>query len=137
MTGAETDVARAMAEARRKFELVGIPDPGRDASALFLSVAEEAVGSGDTMPPDVAVAYARAVARRVAREPVSHITGRRAFWMHDFEVTPDVLDPRPDTETLVEEACAVPFRQILDLGTGSGCVLLSILYERPGARGTG
>ena len=86
----ETDVARAMHSARQRMELVGIPDPARDASALFLAVAEDAVGSGDTMPPDIADAYERAIRRRLRREPVSHITGRRAFWMHDFIVNADV-----------------------------------------------
>lgn len=133
----ETGVARAIADARRRFELVGIPDPARDASALFQHVADQAVGSGDTMLPEVADRYARAVARRVRREPVSHITGRRAFWMHDFEVTADVLDPRPDTETLVDAARALPFKRVLDLGTGSGCILLSLLYEQPDATGLG
>lgn len=133
----ERDVRRAMEDARRKFELVGIADPVRDASALYVHIAEETVGAGDTMSEEVAQAYARAVARRVRREPVSHITGRRAFWMHDFEVTADVLDPRPDTETLVEAALTAPFDRVLDLGTGSGCILLSLLHERPDATGLG
>ena len=133
----ETDVARAMHSARQRMELVGIPDPARDASALFLAVAEDAVGSGDTMPPDIADAYERAIRRRLGREPVSHITGRRAFWMHDFIVTADVLDPRPDTETLVEAALQTKFTNVLDLGTGSGCILLSLLYEQTEAAGLG
>ena len=77
------------------------------------------------------------ITRRAAREPVSLIIGRRAFWTHDFRVTPAVLDPRPDTETLVEAALAVPFTRVLDLGTGSGCILLSLLSERPEAQGLG
>ena len=133
----ETDVARAMHSARQRMELVGIPDPARDASALFLAVAEDAVGSGDTMPPDIADAYERAIRRRLRREPVSHITGRRAFWMHDFIVNADVLDPRPDTETLIETALQTKFTNVLDLGTGSGCILLSLLYEQTEAAGLG
>ena len=133
----ETDVARALADARRRLALAGVADPARDASALLLSVGEVAVGGGETMPPEVAAAFERAVARRLRREPVSHITGRRAFWMHDFIVTADVLDPRPDTETLVEAALARPFERVLDLGTGSGCILLSLLHERHAATGLG
>ncbi|CTQ50252.1 peptide chain release factor N(5)-glutamine methyltransferase [Jannaschia donghaensis] len=123
-----------MDDAGRRLSLAGVPDPLRDVSALL-----DAAGAGslDELPPDVAARFERLVQRRVRREPVSHLTGRRAFWMHDFIVTPDVLDPRPDTETLVEAALSAPFETVLDLGTGSGCILLSLLYERPRSRGTG
>lgn len=76
-----------------------------------------------------------AIARRIAREPVSKITGIRAFWNHDFAVTPDVLDPRPDTETLVEVALQTPFSKVLDLGTGSGCIAITLLAERSDVMG--
>lgn len=85
---------------------------------------------------------ARFLARRIAGEPVSRILGRREFWGMEFIVTPDTLDPRPDTETLVEEALAWvrlqkrPVR-ILDLGTGSGCILTALLKELPDATGVG
>jgi len=79
------------------------------------------------------------VKRREAREPISHIVGHRGFWEDDFIVTRDVLTPRPDSETLIEAALAlVPDDQpvnILDLGTGSGCLILSILGARPKAMG--
>lgn len=81
--------------------------------------------------------YDAFVARRVAREPMSHILGYRDFYKHRFAVTADVLDPRPDTETLVEAALTVPFEQVLDLGTGSGCILLSLLAERGESTGVG
>jgi len=81
--------------------------------------------------------FAELVARRVAREPFSHIAGYRDFWKHRFRVTPAVLDPRPETETLVELALQEPFTKVLDLGTGSGCIIISLLAERPGARGVG
>lgn len=77
------------------------------------------------------------VNRRAAREPLSHLLGYRDFYKHRFVVTADVLDPRPDTETLVETALNVPMNRVLDLGTGSGCILLSLLAERPSAIGTG
>jgi release factor glutamine methyltransferase len=63
--------------------------------------------------------------------------GARAFWGREFRVTRDVLDPRPETETLVALALAEPFARVLDLGTGSGCILVTLLAERPGARGVG
>ena len=84
---------------------------------------------------------ATAVARRVAREPLAYIVGDREFWSLDFAVAPGVLIPRPDSETVVEAALAAlapstPAR-VLDLGTGTGCLLLAVLSERPVATGVG
>jgi release factor glutamine methyltransferase len=81
------------------------------------------------------------LARREAREPVSHILGRKGFWTIELKVTPDVLTPRPDTETIVGGVLkALPEGQpadILDLGVGSGAILLALLSERPLAHGVG
>lgn len=88
-----------------------------------------------------------ALARRLAGEPASRIRGQREFWSLEFAIAPGVLDPRPETELLVELALAhaahlkarrgaEPLR-ILDLGTGSGCMLLSLLQELPGSTGVG
>jgi release factor glutamine methyltransferase len=82
------------------------------------------------------------VARRESREPVAYITGHREFWSLDFEVGPGVLVPRPDTETLVEEALRLvadrnaPLR-IADFGTGSGAILIAVLKEFSSATGIG
>ncbi len=81
--------------------------------------------------------FSSLVQRRTAREPFSHLSGYRDFWTGRFRVTPDVLDPRPETESLVHEALKVPFTKVLDLGTGSGCIVISLLVERPEARGVG
>ncbi|MEE9428356.1 MAG: peptide chain release factor N(5)-glutamine methyltransferase [Paracoccaceae bacterium] len=75
--------------------------------------------------------------RRCQHEPVSHILGTRQFFGREFKVTRDVLDPRPETEVLVQAAIEQPIDRILDLGTGSGCILLSILAEMPKAYGLG
>jgi len=77
--------------------------------------------------------------RRAAREPLSHILGNQPFWTLDLKVTPDVLTPRADTETLVEWALGrlADEGRIVDLGTGSGAILLAILSERPKATGLG
>jgi release factor glutamine methyltransferase len=77
------------------------------------------------------------IARRAMREPLSHLTGLRAFWGRDFHVSPAVLDPRPETETLIAAALQAPFRRVLDLGTGSGAILITLLAENPGATGLG
>lgn len=81
-------------------------------------------------------------ARREDRQPISHILGRRGFWTLDLRVTADTLDPRPDTETLVQGVLdRVADRhaalRIVDFGTGSGCILLALLAELPNAQGLG
>jgi release factor glutamine methyltransferase len=81
-----------------------------------------------------------AIERRAQREPVSRIIGTRGFWKSEFKITPQTLDPRPDSETLIE--ATLKFVKpapatILDLGTGSGCLLLSLLLEYKGATGVG
>ena len=112
-------------EARGLLVSAGVPDPATDARRLW----DFAAGDDDV--------FRAVVARRAKRVPVSQITGLRAFWTSEFRVTPDVLDPRPETEALVELALCEPFEHVLDLGTGSGCILLSLLKERPGATGVG
>ena len=77
----------------------------------------------------------RVIAVRSLHQPVSHIIGKRSFWNHDFLVNSDVLDPRPDTETLVSAALERPFDNVLDLGTGSGAIVISLLAESPNSMG--
>lgn len=81
------------------------------------------------------------VERRVSGEPLSRILGTREFWGLPFELSPDTLDPRPDTETLIEAALerykGTPPRRILDIGTGSGCILITLLHEFLESNGVG
>jgi release factor glutamine methyltransferase len=93
-------------------------------------------------PPAVAEVLRGLTARRIRREPMAYIVGEREFWGLPFKVSPAVLVPRPDSETLIEAALALmpgrtePWR-IVDLGVGSGCLLLTLLREFPNASGVG
>jgi release factor glutamine methyltransferase len=134
--------AQALAAATARLRAAGVADPARDARLLLahaLGIAPDRVMLAPTDPLSEAIAkrFEGAVAARAARQPVSQIVGRRAFYGRTFRVTPDVLDPRPETETLVAAALSAPFERVLDLGTGSGAILLTLLAERPDARGLG
>ncbi|MEX5729188.1 release factor glutamine methyltransferase [Rhodovulum iodosum] len=134
--------AEALAAAVRRLRAAGVPDAPRDARRLLAHAAGAAPERLTLILPEplsdgAAARFDAAIARRAGREPVSHIIGTRAFYGRSFRVTGDVLDPRPETETLVEQSLAEPFSTVLDLGTGSGCILLTLLAERPGATGLG
>ncbi|MFO1203663.1 MAG: peptide chain release factor N(5)-glutamine methyltransferase [Tabrizicola sp.] len=120
----------------------GVDDPARDARVLLAHALGTAADRLTLVLPDEmtepqAKAYEEALLAREVRQPVSQIIGRRLFWGQWFRVTRDTLDPRPDTETLVAEALTRPFLKVLDLGTGTGCILLSCLKGMPMARGVG
>lgn len=134
--------AELLSRATATLVSAGVPDAGRDARRLLSHVLKVPAGRltlflPEPVDPDLGVVFMALVERRAARVPVSHLTGRRQFYGREFLVTPAVLDPRPETETLIEAALAAPFACVLDLGTGSGCILLTLLAERQGAVGTG
>ena len=131
-----------LVDAGAELALAGIEDGPGDARRLLahaLNVAPQRITLmlEDMVDPTVMSLFQTLVAQRAAHRPVAKIIGKRAFWKHDFIVTDATLDPRPDTETLVAAALREPFAKMLDLGTGTGCILLSCLAERPGAHGTG
>ena len=132
--------------ARDRLIAAGVETPVLDARLLLeagAGVSRLDIVTDPRRPlGDAAIAAVHAlVDRRVAREPVSHIIGKKAFWTLDLNVTPAVLTPRPETEFLVEIALkALPARspaRLLDLGVGSGAVLLAILAERDLVSGVG
>ncbi len=134
-----TDALRAAIPTLRE---VGIPDAARDARLLLayaMGIAPErlTLHLPDDITPEALARFHAAITARTARQPVSQITGQRLFWGRSFRVTPDVLDPRPETELLVQTALLAPFTSMLDLGTGSGCILLSCLADMPDAQGLG
>lgn len=125
-----------------RLEAAGVEGAGRDARVLLahaLGVAADrlTLHLPEEMTAAQGQAFDAALAARAGRQPVAQIIGRRLFWGLPFRVTPDTLDPRPETETLVAEALAQPFLKVLDLGTGTGCILLSCLKGMPMARGVG
>ncbi len=133
-------------DVRKRLEAAGVDTPVLDARLLLEAGA--GVSRLDIVTDPRRLISAAQVAavdkltvRREAREPVSHITGRKHFWTLDLKVTPDVLTPRPETEFVVEAALQAlapekPAR-VLDLGVGSGAILFAVLKERPLARGVG
>ncbi|MCB1362443.1 MAG: peptide chain release factor N(5)-glutamine methyltransferase [Rhodobacteraceae bacterium] len=130
----------ALRAAITRLAAAGVPDPARDARlllahALGIGADRLVLALRDPLPAAAEARFAAALSQREGRRPVSQITGRRAFWGRDFQVSAAVLDPRPETETLVAEALSRPFHRVLDLGTGSGAILLTLLAERPVARG--
>jgi release factor glutamine methyltransferase len=107
------------------------------AQAMRIDPARLTLHMQDGLQASEIEGFRALIARREGRVPVSHLTGSRLFWAREFLVTADVLDPRPETEALVAAALEEPFTRVLDLGVGSGCLLVTLLAERPGATGQG
>jgi len=139
-------IATLLQQGRHALIEAGVANPGLDATVLL----EAATGYDRTTMiayPERQVgeaqfdAYDALLRRRAEHEPVSRLIGTREFWSLDFEVNRFVLDPRPDSETLVSAALSWLEDKgpsaLLDLGTGSGCLLLAVLHERNGDVGLG
>ncbi len=141
-----TTLVSAWTAGKARLAAAGVESPAIDAR-LLLEAAAGAPRAEIIADPHRALTSAQAdtldgyLARREGREPISHILGVKGFWKIMLRVTPDVLTPRPDTETILDVVLpAFPSERpvsVLDLGVGSGAILLAILAERPAARGLG
>lgn len=144
MTGT---IGALIAEGAASLKEAGIEAPMREARLLLGHAAGIGLSTLIGWPEravaaDAAEIYRGFITRRLKHEPVSRILGHREFWSLDFTVTAATLDPRPDTETLVEAVLAqLPDRQaprrLADFGTGTGCILLALLTELPQSYGVG
>ncbi|MDB6176578.1 peptide chain release factor N(5)-glutamine methyltransferase [Paracoccus sp. Z330] len=133
-------------DARRRYAAMlrdaGIEGGARDAERILAAVLDVEPGrlrvmdDRDLTQMETARLDA-AMQARAAHQPVAQIVGFRDFYAHRFKVTPDTLDPRPETESLIEAALALDWSSVLDMGTGTGAILVSVLAARPGAAGTG
>ncbi len=133
-------------DVRKRLEAAGVDTPVFDARLLVeagagVSRLDIITDPRRPVSDSQTAAVAELARRREAREPLAYVLGRRQFWTLDLAVDQNVLVPRPETELLVETALAAitpdaPAR-VLDLGVGSGAILLSILHERPRASGIG
>jgi len=140
-------VQDALDAAAGRLAAAGVEAPRREAQLLMAharacTLARVLADAEDPLDADGAAAFDAAVRQRAARKPLSRIVGSREFWSLEFRLGPAVLDPRPDSETLVRAVLdrvadrGAPLR-LLDLGTGSGCLLLALLQELPNAGGLG
>ena len=137
-----TPAAQALRAAIPRLTAAGLAEPAKDARYLMAHALQVPYDRlmlhlPDPLTPEAAERFEAAIAARLRHQPVAQIIGWRDFWGRRFRVTPDTLDPRPETEILVAEALARPFVRMLDLGTGTGCILLSCLADRPMATGLG
>jgi len=141
-----TNLVTAWKSAQTTLKAAGVDQPSIDAR-LMLEAAAAATRMDiltdpyREMTPEQEATFNDYIARRARRQPVSHILGRKGFWKIMLSVTPDVLTPRPDTESIMDVVLPafpenMPF-SLLDLGVGSGAIMLAILAERPGAKALG
>lgn len=136
-----------MVEATHVLRRAGVPEARREAGSLLAHLTERdrtflITHADEQLAHNEVSRFRDLIERRAAGEPLQYITGRQEFFSLDFEVTPDVLIPRPETELLVETALDLLGKTderplICDVGTGSGCIIVALLHEEATARGIG
>ena len=129
-------VQELLIASQAKLRECGISDPIRDARLLLADCLELRTQNlnllNDSYISEIKISkFQRMVKERCKRKPVSKILGYRSFWGRDFEINENVLDPRGDTETLIELILDCKFENMLELGTGSGAIAITVLAERP------
>jgi release factor glutamine methyltransferase len=137
-------IAEVLREAARALDHAGVADARREAGSLLAHVIRKdrtfLISHADDLLAEAELReFEAAIARRAAGEPAQYITGVQDFFGRSFRVTPDVLIPRPETELLVEAALQVMNEnaRVCDVGTGSGCIAITLLCERADARALG
>ncbi len=140
MVPLNSELATLLAEGKKALAVTGCPTPELDAGFLMADLlgierAQMLLDPPASIPPGAAETFRRRIARRVAGEPVHYITGKKEFYNHTFKVNPAVLIPRPETEEMVEAVLKQSPRgvalTVADVGTGSGCIGISLGLERP------
>ena len=139
-------ISATVVEMRKNFKSAGLDTPELDTRLLMQDVLRMShekllLNSNRLVTDSESKKLAIVTQRRILREPVSRIIGSRSFWKSEFKITSETLDPRQDSETLIESVLSIANKKesltILDMGTGSGCLLLSLLQELPQATGIG
>ncbi len=139
-------IAEAVLDGTRILRNAGVTEPRLAASSLVAHAVGQdrtfiITHAGDELTNDARTTFRSSIQRRAAGEPIQYIIGHQEFFELDFEVSPAALIPRPETEILVELAIELSSKgtdiQFCDLGTGTGCIAISLLHNLPGARGTG
>src|SRR6266550_5650782 len=139
-----TSIAQAILQGANKLRKAGVPDERREAGSLLMHVLDRdrthiLAHADDELTDEQVEKFSTSLDARAQGKPLQYITGRQEFFGLEFEVTSDVLIPRPETELLIEAALSIvspnetPF--ICDVGTGSGCIVVTLLHKLPRARG--
>lgn len=147
LSGTAESVAGVLGRIAARLRASGVPEPRAEARRLVelatgLGREQQMLRAGSPLPEGQVEALDALASRRCAREPMAYLRGSAPFWDWEVEVRPGILVPRPETETLIEEALARrPDRsaglRMLDLGVGSGCLVLTLLRLWPAASGVG
>jgi len=127
-------VKQLLSDVTRKLSISEIDNAARDARilvahALDIPKSQLSLNANENVPEELRCSLEKLIYRRINREPIAKILGKRQFWGRTFFINEDVLDPRGDTETLIDYVIDRPVRSVLELGTGSGVIAISLACE--------